>query len=119
MNKFYSKIISKETILINTITILHILNLVYFHDSYKSFLISIFLIFVYFFISDRKDKKALALTMINFMIWGVIIESIIIHYTGALEYKNKFLNSYIPLWLIPSYFFFVLGSLNFYNIFKY
>lgn len=118
MDKFYSKIISRETILINIITILHIINLIYFHDSHKSFLISIFLIIIYFLISKRKDKKALALTMINFMIWGVIIESIIIHYTNALEYKNKFMSSYIPLWLIPSYFFFVLGSLNFYNIFK-
>jgi len=118
MNKFCSKMISKETILINTLTILHICNLMYFHNSNKSFLVSTFLIVIYFLISKRKDKKALALTMINFMIMGVLIESLIIHKTNALKYENTFMNTYIPLWLIPSYFFFVLGSLNFYNIFK-
>ena len=117
MNNFLKKIITNERILIGQLTIMHVFSLLLFHDCYKSFIFSMALIFIYFYLSRRKNKMALALTMINFMIFGVLIESLIIFKTNALKYQNTFSGTNIPLWLIPSYFFFVLGTLNFYDIF--
>lgn len=112
-------ITSKENVLITVILFLHIFSLICFHDTTISPILAIFLLVIYFYVSDRKDKKTLLYTMICFSIWGVLIESFIIgHTNNCMEYKNTLLGLNIPPWLIFVYPFFILGSMHTYSFFK-
>ena len=111
-------IFSRENLLVNGILSLNILSLFKYHKSYKSFIISSFLLLLYFIFSKRSDKIITLLVMINFSIWGVIGESFIIAKTGCLKYKypGKYLN--IPYWLLITYPLYVLLTLHIYRFFN-
>ena len=98
------------------------LNLLLFSNQPRLLLILNFLlIFLYFVVSERKDKKVLLFTTIHFAIWGVILESFIIKNTNfTLKYKTKselkFLN--VPSWLFTIYILFVIASIYTYEMYK-
>ena len=78
-------------------------------------------IIVYFMMTNRNDKKILAITAINFAFWGIIIESFIIKKSNfALTYKKQtqFKYLYVPSWLFTVYIIFVIASLYTYECYK-
>lgn len=118
MIKKVNKIFSKESFLVLALIILNTLNLLLFTDNTTILTNSIFILGIYFYLSDRKDKKVLLLTLLHFSFYGVIFESLIIRHTNVLKYKNpnKYIN--IPLWLFPIYCSFALGAIETYKIFN-
>ena len=112
------KIFSKESFLVLALIIFNTLNLLLFSDNTVILFNSILILSLYFYISDRKDKKILLLTLLHFSFYGVIFESLIIRHTNVLKYKNpnKYIN--IPLWLFPVYCSFALGAIETYKIFN-
>ena len=118
MIKKINKIFSKESFLVLALIILNTLNLLLFTDNTTILTNSIFILGIYFYLSDRKDKKVLLLTLLHFSFYGVIFESLIIRHTNVLKYKNpnKYIN--IPLWLFPIYCSFALGAIETYKIFN-
>lgn len=118
MIKKVNKIFSKESFLVLALIILNTLNLLLFTDNTTILTNSIFILGIYFYLSDRKDKKVLLLSLLHFSFYGVIFESLIIRHTNVLKYKNpnKYIN--IPLWLFPIYCSFALGAIETYKIFN-
>tara|TARA_A100001035_G_C27500520_1_gene371759 strand:- start:52 stop:423 length:372 start_codon:yes stop_codon:yes gene_type:complete len=118
MIKKVNKIFSKESFLVLSLIILNTLNLLFFTDNTTILTNSVFILGIYFYLSDRKDKKVLLLTLLHFSFYGVIFESLIIRHTNVLKYKNpnKYIN--IPLWLFPIYCSFALGAIETYKIFN-
>ncbi len=118
MIKKVNKIFSKESFLVLALIILNTLNLLFFTDNTTILTNSVFILGIYFYLSDRKDKKVLLLTLLHFSFYGVIFESLIIRHTNVLKYKNpnKYIN--IPLWLFPIYCSFALGAIETYKIFN-
>ena len=79
---------------------------------------SILILAIYFYISKRKDKKLLFITLIHFSIYGVLFESLIIKKTNLLKYNNNATSLNVPIWLLPIYCSFALGAIQTYNFFK-
>lgn len=120
IQKFNNLILSNESIYILILVILNIINICVFYKSKNLLLLNgLVLLFLYFLVSKRQDKKLLVIAMTNFTFWGVIAESFIIkNSNNSLYYRdpNKPLN--VPLWLIPIYCLFCITALYTYNIFK-
>lgn len=120
IQKFNNLILSNESIYILILVILNIINICVFYKNKNLLLFNgLVLLFLYFLISKRQDKKLLVVAMTNFTFWGVIAESFIIkNSNNSLYYRdpNKPLN--VPLWLIPIYCLFCITALYTYNIFK-
>ena len=111
-------LISKESLLIYFVVLANIVNILMFHNSPNLVLINgLFIIAIYFIVSDRNDKIQVAFTLFHFSLWGIFIESFLIHKTKTLGYKNPNKHLNVPLWLLPVYSIFVLGALHTYHIF--
>ena len=116
-NKNFNKIFSKESFLVLGTIILNTINLILFSENNKLLLLnSIIILGLYFYISERRNKKVLFITLIHFAFYGVIFESLIIKHTNVLTYRNPEKNLNIPLWLFPVYCSFALGALETYTI---
>ena len=117
-NKFLNFILSLENIYILFLIILNILNLCIFYKNKHIILINgLILLGVYFYISERKDKKVLILSILHFSLYGVLTESFIIYKSGLLKYKDPLLFN-VPLWLIPIYCLFTITAIHTYEFFK-
>ena len=117
-NYFYSY----ESLYILALIVIIILNLIFLNANPTILLISnMVVIIVYFIMTNRNDKKILAITAINFAFWGIIIESFIIKKSNfALTYKKQtqFKYLYVPSWLFTVYIIFVIASLYTYECYK-
>ena len=112
-------IISKENILVTLVILLHILSIMFFHNSIWSSVISFLLLVVYFINSNRTDKPVLLFTMISFGIWGTLLEAFIMYKTNfCLKYRKTLNGLNFPLWLIFVYPFYVLGATHTYAFFS-
>ena len=116
--KLLEKALDKESFYVLGVILLNIANLLLFNKNDLLILLnSIIILAIYFYISKRKDKKLLFITLIHFSIYGVLLESLIIKKTQILKYNNtKSLN--VPIWLLPIYCSFALGAIQTYNFFK-
>lgn len=112
----FNKIFNKESFYVLGVIILNIANLLCFYNNNTFLLInSIVILSLYFYFSERKDKKILFISLIHFAFYGVIFESTIIRYTNVLTYNAPYKSLNIPLWLFPVYCSFALGSLETYR----
>ena len=119
--KILKRLISRESILIFGLIIFNVINLIFFQNNDTLILInSLILLILYFNLSKRdyNDKKIILFSIIHFSFYGVLLESLILRYNNNIFYRNpsKPLNS--PLWLIPTYATFCLGSIFTYDFFK-
>ena len=116
--KLLEKALDKESFYVLGVILLNIANLLLFNKNDLMILInSILVLGIYFYISKRKDKKLLFVTLIHFSIYGVLFESLIIKKTNLLKYNNT-TSLNIPIWLLPIYCSFALGAIQTYNFFK-
>jgi hypothetical protein len=116
--KLLEKALDKESFYVLGVILLNIANLLIFSKNDLMILInSILILGIYFYISKRKDKKLLFVTLIHFSIYGVLFESLIIKKTNLLKYNNP-TSLNIPIWLLPIYCSFALGAIQTYNFFK-
>ena len=116
MNKNIIKyILDYESVLILSIILLSILNLfINYNYQYRVLSINFILICIYFILSKKTNKNKLIIfvTMINFSLWGTLIEYLIIRNTNLLKYNNITKNIIqIPYWLFTVYCIFLLGAL--------
>ena len=116
MNKNIIKyILDYESVLILSIILLSILNLfINYNYQYRALSINFILICIYFILSKKTNKNKLIIfvTMINFSLWGTLIEYLIIRNTNLLKYNNINKNIIqIPYWLFTVYCIFLLGAL--------
>ena len=116
MNKNIIKyILDYDSVLILSIILLSILNLfINYNYQYRVLSINFILICIYFILSKKTNKNKLIIfvTMINFSLWGTLIEYLIIRNTNLLKYNNITKNIIqIPYWLFTVYCIFLLGAL--------
>ena len=105
-----------ESLLVLCLILLCIINIFINNKKETNILfINIVLLILYFTFSQRKDKLILFLAILNFSIYGVLIEKLIVNKTRALTYRND----KIPQWLVTIYAFFMIGSLYTYDFYKY
>ena len=116
--KLLEKALDKESFYVLGVILLNIGNLLLFSRNDLMILVnSILILAIYFYISKRKDKKLLFVTLIHFSIYGVLFESLIIKKTNLLKYNNT-TSLNVPIWLLPIYCSFALGAIQTYNFFK-
>ena len=117
LGDFLSK---SESILILTLIVVTIISLILFsYNPMYLFLVNALLLFGYFMVSQRTDKKVLILAAINFAFWGVILESFVIKKTNfALRYKQDMGVLYVPAWLFTIYMIFMISAIFTYDCFK-
>ena len=110
----------KESILVLTLVLVTILSLIVFNNNpLYLFLVNALLLVGYFVLSERDDKKVIALGAINFALWGVLLESFIIKKTNfALKYKQDMGFLYVPAWLFTIYMIFMISAIFTYDCFK-
>jgi hypothetical protein len=115
MNNTIKYILDYESVLILSIILLSILNLfINYNYQYRVLSINVILIGIYFILSKKTNinKLIIFVTMINFSLWGTLIEYLIIRNTNLLKYNNINKNIIqIPYWLFTVYCIFLLGAL--------
>ncbi len=119
--KILKRLISRESILIFGLIIFNVINLIFFQNNDTLILInSLILLILYFNLSKRdyNDKKIILFSIIHFSFYGVLLESLILRYNNNIFYRNPSKPLNLPLWLIPTYATFCLGSIFTYDFFK-
>ena len=115
MNNTIKYILDYESVLILSIILLSILNLfINYNYQFRILCINLILLGIYFILSKKTNKNKLIVfvTMINFCLWGTLIEYLIIRNTNLLKYNNINKNIIqIPYWLFTVYCIFLLGAL--------
>ena len=119
--KILKRLISRESILVFSLIILNVINLIIFQNNDTIILInSLLFLILYFYLSDRdyNHKKIILFSILHFTFYGVLLESLILRYNNNILYKNPSKPLNLPLWLIPTYATFSLGSIFTYDFFK-
>ena len=119
--KIFKQLHSRESILVFSLIILNVINLIIFQNNDTIILInSLIFLILYFNLSDRdyNDKKIVLFTILHFSFYGLLLESLLIRYNNNIIYKNPSKPLNLPLWLIPTYATFCIGSIFTYDFFK-
>ena len=119
--KILKRLISRESILVFSLIILNVINLIIFQNNDTIILInSLLFLILYFYLSDRdyNHKKIILFSILHFTFYGILLESLILRYNNNILYKNPSKPLNLPLWLIPTYATFSLGSIFTYDFFK-
>jgi hypothetical protein len=113
-----------NNIIINSITILNMLNIIKNRrENTHPSIITIILIAIFYYFYDfsllNVQKNAMLISIVALSFLGPLMESIIIHYTNgeSWKYGYPYKNWYVPLWLFPGYGMLAMSSIHIYKSF--